>query len=202
MSASPSKMTSVTPLPRHWYLFFGVIEPISVFAGCIYAIFFQEKFYLEQVPEAFAPPPYTRSIFGTPSVKLDAAVRMVLAQLGSCYFLIMLNSALVFYALRRFVKDPVALENILYYLVFVLGAADWSHIGLTLYILPSPTPRLSNRAPNGMDKLALLLKPSSWNSLLFGNVMVPFILVCFRAAWWTGVGRDSGATLRTKSKTK
>lgn len=36
----------------------------------------------------------------------------------------MLNSALMFYALRRFVKSPAQLENILYYLFFVLGAAD------------------------------------------------------------------------------
>lgn len=28
------------------------------------------------------------------------------------------------YALRRFVKDPIALEKILYYFFFVLGAAD------------------------------------------------------------------------------
>jgi len=51
---------------------------------------------------------------------------MALGQLGSCYFLIMLNSALMFYALRKFVrgKDNLALEKLVRYLIVVLGAAD------------------------------------------------------------------------------
>ena len=42
------------------------------------------------------------------------------------YFLIMLNSLLMFYSLRKFLgrKNPAALESILYYLFAVLGIAD------------------------------------------------------------------------------
>lgn len=58
----------------------------SVLAGCVYAIFFQNNFYIEQVPEAFAPPPYTRSIWSSNEVKLEPTVRMILVQLGSCQY--------------------------------------------------------------------------------------------------------------------
>ncbi len=184
-----------------------------VLAGCIYSIFYQENFYLEQVPEAFAPPPYTRSLLGNAVVNIEPSVRMALAQLGSCYFLIMLNSALMFYALRRHVRDAAALERILRYLFVVLGAADWTHIGLTLYMLPSAPPRYAGRGEDSalmraISKAGLLAHPASWNSLLFGNVIITFVLFCFRAAWWIGVGRQpqpgagagSGAALASKRK--
>lgn len=40
VSDSPRVKTS---FPLHWYIFFGILEPISVFAGVVYAVFFQEK---------------------------------------------------------------------------------------------------------------------------------------------------------------
>lgn len=38
-----SKMTARTPFPLHYYIFFGIVEPISVMGGVIYAVFLQEK---------------------------------------------------------------------------------------------------------------------------------------------------------------
>ena len=32
-----------TSFPLHWYIFFGILEPISVLAGVVYAVYFQEK---------------------------------------------------------------------------------------------------------------------------------------------------------------
>lgn len=57
---------------------------------------------------------------------LTDSTRMALGQLGSCYFLIMLNSALMFYALRKFLRgrQDEVLERLVRYLIFVLGAAD------------------------------------------------------------------------------
>ena len=56
---------------------------------------------------------------------LGPATRMALAQLGSCYFLIMLNSALMFYAIRKwFSHSPRSQEHVLYHLFAVLGIAD------------------------------------------------------------------------------
>lgn len=52
----------------------------------------------------------------------------VALRISSGYFLIMLNSALMFYAVRRwFSQAPVAQERVLYYLFTVLGLADCEH---------------------------------------------------------------------------
>lgn len=37
------KMTTGTSFPLHYYIFFGIVEPISVMGGVIYAVFLQEK---------------------------------------------------------------------------------------------------------------------------------------------------------------
>lgn len=138
---------------------------------------------------------------------------MALGQLGSCYLLIMLNSALMFYALRKFLRrkgDEVVLERMVRYLIVVLGIADWTHIGLTLWLLPNGPAKRSGligmQKAGVMDKVALLAKPASWNSLvsassgfmqcgfiekltislvvlpgceqLFGNVIITFTLFC------------------------
>jgi len=31
-------MNASNPLPQHWYVFFGIIEPVSVLSGAVYAI--------------------------------------------------------------------------------------------------------------------------------------------------------------------
>lgn len=122
---------------------------------------------------------------------------MALGQLGSCYLLIMLNSALMFNALRKFLrgKDEMVLERLVRYLLVVLGVADWTHIGLTVYLLPNGPPvktgLVSVHKATVLDKFALLAKPDSWNSLLFGNIIITFILFCFRVLWWIGVARGS-----------
>lgn len=51
---------------------------------------------------------------------------MALGQLGSCYLLIMLNSALMFYAMRKHLrgKQDEVLERMVRWLIVVLGVAD------------------------------------------------------------------------------
>lgn len=121
----PFHLAMVDPLPNHWYFFFGLLEPISVLAGTIYAVCFPERYNHELIPPAFVSASKIQSSLQTFGV-LPQATRMALAQLASCYFLIMLNSALMFFALRKFLrgKDDVSLEKILRYLIIVLGAAD------------------------------------------------------------------------------
>lgn len=190
----PAAWASALPTP--WYVFFGIVEPISVAAGCIYAVFFQEKcvalhvcgdgpagrrdggdwfmegrrgadsanclashkscarrYHAELIPVNYLLQSISNTTpaagrgwrggaeggtRGTSAAARAAALtafakadtlgpptRMALSQLGSCYFLIMLNSALMFFALRRFLPHaPATQERILYYLFFVLGAAD------------------------------------------------------------------------------
>ncbi|KAL9940791.1 hypothetical protein V8E36_000279 [Tilletia maclaganii] len=180
---------SLSPLPLPWYIFFGVIEPLSVLAGATYALAFQHKSHYELVPPSFVlPKPSLVSKFvkaGPPvavQAPLDAPTSMGLSQLGSCYILILLNSALMLYAFRTFIKDTRALRQVLVYFFIVLGVADWTHIGLTYYGLPQPV---------SGTKFSLLLRPEGWNSLLFGNIATTFMLFCTRVAWYLGPGRAS-----------
>lgn len=221
MSSSVSKRSSTsnassngnngrTSLPLGWYIFFGIVEPISVLAGCVYATFFQSNYHDELIPKGYAQRAIAgiavkgakKSVWKAGSVaktviatstagQLDSASQMALAQLGSCYFLIMLNSALMFYAIKRwFSQQPVAQERVLYYLFTVLGLADWTHILLTIHFLPNPSGS-TNALLAFVSKVWILTTDmQAWNSLLFGNIIITFLLFVARAAWWVGLGRD------------
>ncbi|ETS63469.1 hypothetical protein PaG_01754 [Moesziomyces aphidis] len=203
----PPSTASLDPLPDHWYYFFGVLEPLSVLAGSYYALVLPERYHHELIPPAFLSSSKLQSGLQNAGVLSDPA-RMALGQLGSCYFLIMLNSALMFYALRKWLRgtNDVALERILRYLFFVLGAADWTHIGLTIWLLPNGPPTRTGlvgvHKATAVDKFRLLANPASWNSLLFGNIMITFILFCFRVLWWTGVARGSAIRAVTTPRAK
>lgn len=186
------------------YLFFGILEPISVLAGAYYALVLPERYNHELIPPAFIPASTLQSSLRQAGVLTDST-RMALGQLGSCYLLIMLNSALMFYALRKMMKakeDAEKLERLVRYLIFVLGAADWTHIGITIWLLPNGPPTRTGligiHKATMLDKLRLLATPGSWNSLLFGNIIITFILFCFRALWWSGVARGSPIAARSR----
>lgn len=210
LNAASNGSNGRTSLPLGWYVFFGIVEPISVLAGCVYATFFQSNYHNELIPKGYAQKAIAgvvvqgakKSVFKAGSAaktaiitstagQLDAASQMALAQLGSCYFLIMLNSALMFYAIKRwFSQQPVAQERVLYYLFTVLGVADWTHILLTIHFLPNPSGS-SNALSAFASKLWILTTDmQAWNSLLFGNIVITFLLFVARAAWWVGLGRD------------
>lgn len=187
--------SSVDPLPNHWYIFFGVLEPLSVLAGAFYAIIVPHRYSHELIPPSFLSSSKLQSGLLTAGILSDST-RMALGQLGSCYLLIMLNSALMFYALRKELrgKQDDKLENLLSWLLVVLGVADWTHIGLTVHLLPNGPRKMGitgGHKAGVLDKFGLLAKPSSWNSLLFGNIVITFILFCFRVMWWMGVARGS-----------
>ncbi|EST09835.1 hypothetical protein PSEUBRA_000224 [Kalmanozyma brasiliensis GHG001] len=189
---TPPKPIAAEALPYHWYLFFGILEPLSVLAGAVYAILLPERYNHELIPPAFFPASTLQNSLRQAGVLTDAT-RMALGQLGSCYLLIMLNSALMFYALRRYVRDQQTLETLIRWLIVVLGVADWTHIGLTIALLPNGPPKRSGlvgmHKAGTLDKFVLLAQPGSWNSLLFGNILITFGLFCARVAWWTGIAR-------------
>lgn len=57
-----------------------------------------------------------------------------------------------------------------------------THIGLTIWLLPNGPARRSGlvgmHKANVWDKFLLLAQPGSWNSLLFGNILITFFLFC------------------------
>lgn len=91
-------------------------------AGAVYAILLPERYNHELIPPAFFPASTLQNSLRQAGVLTDAT-RMALGQLGSCYFLIMLNSALMFYAIRKWTTGE-ARERLVRYLIVVLGAAD------------------------------------------------------------------------------
>lgn len=153
------------------YFFFGVLEPLSVLAGAYYALVLPERYNHELIPPAFLPASTLQSSLRQAGVLTDST-RMALGQLGSCYLLIMLNSALMFYALRKWLrgKNDEALERVVRYLIVVLGVADWTHIGITLWLLPNGPPQREGlvgvRKAGVAHKFALLAQVDSWNSLV------------------------------------
>lgn len=99
------------PMPLPWHVFFGIVEPISVAAGAIYAICFQANYNAELVPPAFlagagsvlstasnAREPFLKSVWPAlahktsqslhaatgAALSLSPATSMALGQLGSC----------------------------------------------------------------------------------------------------------------------
>lgn len=154
------------------YFFFGVLEPISVLAGAYYALVLPERYNHELIPPSFLPASSVQSSLRQAGVLTDSA-RMALGQLGSCYLLIMLNSALMLFALRKFLRrkgDELVLEKLIRYLIVVLGVADWTHIGLTLWLLPNGPAKRSGlvamQKAGVIDKFTLLANPNNWNSLV------------------------------------
>lgn len=111
--------------PTSQYVFFGILEPLSVLAGAYYALILPERYNRELIPPAFFPASTLQNSLRQTGALTDAS-RMALGQLGSCYLLIMLNSALMFNALRKFLrgKDEMVLERLVRYLLVVLGVAD------------------------------------------------------------------------------
>lgn len=157
---------------RWQYFFFGVLEPISVLAGAYYALVLPERYNHELIPPSFLPASSVQSSLRQAGVLTDST-RMALGQLGSCYLLIMLNSTLMFFAFRKFLRrkgDEMVLEKLIRYLIVVLGVADWTHIGLTLWLLPNGPAKRSGlvgmQKAGAADKLALLANPNNWNSLV------------------------------------
>jgi len=65
-----------------------------------------------------------------------------------------------------------------------------THILLTIHHLPAIS-RSSSPIAAFASKLVALTDFKAWNSLLFGNIIITFILFTFRAAWWVGIARDS-----------
>ncbi|PWN45896.1 hypothetical protein IE81DRAFT_284926 [Ceraceosorus guamensis] len=193
---SSSGHTDLIPLPDIWYYFFGIFEPLTVLSGAVYAIIYQNNYHDELVPNAFHKASHGISHL-VASSHLPAATSLALGQLGSCYILIMLNSALMIHAFKaHFSHEPKALEQVLRRFFIVLGVADWTHIGLTIYGLPSPEAGWEGTAA----KLGLLLKPSSYNSLLAGNIIVTAILFTARCMWWFGIGRQATSSSAKDSK--
>ncbi|CAO1622780.1 unnamed protein product [Parajaminaea phylloscopi] len=174
-------MTTLDPLPTAWYLFFGIAEPVSTVAGAVYALGNTDVFYNELIPAAFKGT--LRSIsMSRPSEE----ARMAIAQLGSCYLLLALLSLFFFHNIRRLPLATAHRETLISSVLLALGIADWVHIGVTLYFLPAgPAGGLAGLAGQ-------LARPSSWNGLLFGNVVVTLALFSARSAWWLGVGRTVG----------
>lgn len=100
-------------------VFFGILEPISVLSGAVYAIVFQEKYHTGLVPLAFAP------LIQRPTLAASwPAISMALGQLGSCYILAMLNSIISFRMINKHVQDHKTKEILIKHVMVVLGVAD------------------------------------------------------------------------------
>ncbi|CAO1627837.1 unnamed protein product [Jaminaea pallidilutea] len=191
----------LNPLPFSWYLFFGILEPLSTIGGAAMALFQSDNFYHDLVPLDFkSSSGVVKSFVGEATGGVLGAgplpdeARMAVAQLGSCYFLLCLVSLFLFASIRRnLVLSPQhshLATPILSSLLMALAIADWSHILLTIYYLP-PAGVTSKHVAFWMK---FFTQPASWNGLLAGNILATLALFTARMAWFAGVGRASGDT--------
>lgn len=105
-----------------------------------------------------------------------------------------------FTTLRRLPIAAAHKESLIGALLLALGIADWVHIGVTLYFLPSSSAGVGSDA---VSKLASkLANPKNWNGLLFGNVIVTLALFSARTAWFLGLGRGSASSSTVKADGK
>ncbi|POY71622.1 hypothetical protein BMF94_5315 [Rhodotorula taiwanensis] len=168
MTAPPAASSRHSdPLPKAYYLFFAVIEPLLTFAGAGRAYFDSARYFVELYPEDLVIAPKLAS--------LHPAALMAVRQLGSCFFLFAMMACVLLPAMRRTLKNqPKELEQLVRAYLFCLAAADLTHIGATLYDL----------GPEGATRLG------SWNVLTWGNVGITVVLFAWRMCWIAGVGRS------------
>ncbi|CAO1631213.1 unnamed protein product [Sympodiomycopsis kandeliae] len=189
----------LNPLPTRWYVFFGIVEPLSTLAGAYHAILNSNEFYHELVPTYFKSSSgqlrnAASDITGGMIAKgqIPEETKMGLAQLGSCYLLLAMLSAFMFPTVRKHLlqskqPNPAAAEKIISATLLALGIADWIHIGITLHFLPPVDWSLEAFK---QKLIVLTTQPRAWNGLLFGNIVVTLLLFVMRSLWFAGAGRQ------------
>lgn len=93
-------------VPKVYRLFFGVFEPLTTFAGFIYAWFFQEQYFAELIPDA--------------SDVLSNTARLLLFQLGNAYLILFVASLFIWFITSD--------EQVLRALTLALLIGDIGHI--------------------------------------------------------------------------
>lgn len=87
-------MSQLTPLPAPWYIFFGLLEPVSTLAGAYFALLDTDGFYRDLIPLEMkgSAAAFVKGVVGEAtggallSGKPSDEARMGLAQLGSCEY--------------------------------------------------------------------------------------------------------------------
>ncbi|KAJ7585678.1 hypothetical protein C8J56DRAFT_725773, partial [Mycena floridula] len=158
-------MSSFPALPGFYQLLFLTIEPLST-AGTALAIWFYPGvgwFHHELIPSSYPRP-----------TSVDLRTQMAVWQLGSCYFLLGLISAIVFRSVKKTLRnDPVAQTQIVGSILTALAIADLIHVFISFIGLPEVS---RNR-------------PSEWNALTHGNISATLCLFVARMSWFLGIGR-------------
>ncbi|KAI0306898.1 hypothetical protein B0F90DRAFT_1622018 [Multifurca ochricompacta] len=160
-------MSDFLVLPGVYKALFLYIEPASTILPAILIWFAPGAawFHHELIP---APPQEQVS-------SLDGRTRMAIWQLGNCcYLLLGMLSSLVFRAIRDALpNNPIAQERILGASLLAMAIADATHIVASFIGLPE----------------SLKYRPGLWNPTTHGNISFVIILLLFRIAWFSGIGR-------------
>ncbi|GAA5847655.1 hypothetical protein JCM3766R1_002440 [Sporobolomyces carnicolor] len=166
-------MTSNDPLPRAYFLFFAVVEPVLTYIGAAYAALTPVEYFVALFPPSLKRPPLASA--------LHPASVMATRQLGSCFFLFALFGSVLLPTIRGSLRDqPEKLDQVCRAYLGCLALADLTHIGFTLYDL-------------GFEGST---SPSTWNQLVVGNVVITVGLFIVRMLWFAGVARSRAGVKR------
>ncbi|GAA5886856.1 hypothetical protein JCM16303_006735 [Sporobolomyces ruberrimus] len=157
------------PLPRPYFLFFSLVEPLLTYIGSIYATLSPSTYFTSLYPPSLYPPPLVHAI--------HPASIMATRQLGSCFFLFALMGSIMLPRVRNVLNDkPKEFESFIEAYLACLALADLTHIGFTLYDL-------------GFEGATQPL--THWNQLVVGNVVITIGLFLVRMMWFAGIARSS-----------
>jgi len=173
-------MSPFPALPGFYNLLFLHIEPISTVSPALLAWIFPGAswFHSELIPATASSPRHV-------AAPLDPRTTMAIWQLGNCYFLLGLISALVFRAARDALRhDLASQEKMVRASLTALAIADVTHVSLTWIALPAD----------------IRAHPGSWNAMTHGNVTFTTFLFLVRLAWLFGVGRQTYSPKLTKTQ--
>ncbi|KDQ09845.1 hypothetical protein BOTBODRAFT_36670 [Botryobasidium botryosum FD-172 SS1] len=160
--------TTFPALPGFYSLLFLHFEPISTFTAAVTIWFYPgTSWYFHEL----IPSPTVQA----PETVLDARSQQALWHVANCYFLLGLISSFGFRAIRKTLRDrPLDQEELVAATLKALAIADHSHIAVTLLSLPP----------------SIAFDPSSWNTMVHGNVTFTTFLFISRMAWFFKLGRE------------
>ncbi|OCF34948.1 hypothetical protein I317_06284 [Kwoniella heveanensis CBS 569] len=159
-------------LPRKYYYFFWLVEPVLTVAGALSAMIYPEHFARDMLSE--------RVERSTMNLGRTSRGQMIICELGSCFMLLAMLSLSLLYIIKKHLNDrPAIQEKLVKGLLVPLAIADLLHIAVTL--LPLPVSHLKS--------------PSEWTHILHCTVWITLTLFVVRVSWLLGIGRPTAKSL-------
>ncbi|WVR03368.1 hypothetical protein IAU60_000359 [Kwoniella sp. DSM 27419] len=166
-------------LPKSYYYFFWLAEPILTIAGGLSAIIRPREFANDLLSQ--------RVERSTWDIGRSSRGQILAGELGSCFMLLAMISLSLVYLFKKHLDDrPAVLEKMVKGLLVPLAIADLLHIAVTFLPLP----------------ISHIRSPRDWSHVLHCTIWITSTLFIVRVSWLLGIGRPSAASLSAARSVK